>query len=197
MPDNALTAPRSVNDERVAAGSVVAACSSPRHGFSKQPQLSIRLLAGRGVEGDAHCGETVQHVYLKRKNPGALNRMQVHLLQSELFDDLALADVHLGPGQLGENITTRGIDLLGLPLGTHLLLGTEAVVELTGLRTPCKQIDTFMPGLLKQIVGRDAENRVLAKAGAMAVVLQTGELQPGNRIQIVLPATPHLPLQMI
>ena len=180
-----------------ATGTVVAVCSSPSHGFSKQPQASIRLLTGRGVEGDAHCGETVQHLYLKRKNAHAPNRMQVHLLQAELFDELALAGFPLSPGQLGENITTCGIDLLTLPLGTRLHLGAEAVVELTGLRTPCKQIEAFQPGLQRQVVSRDAANKVLGKAGVMAIVLQDGEVLPTDGIDVVYPATPHLPLQMI
>jgi MOSC domain-containing protein YiiM len=197
MPDSAPTEIRSVSTDRFVTGTVVAVCSSPRHGFSKQPQLSIRLLADCGVEGDAHCGETVQHLYLKRRDSGAPNRMQVHLLQSELFDDLALAGFDIGPGQLGENITTRGIDLLKLPLGTRLLLGTEAIVELTGLRAPCKQIDAFRPGLLKQVVSRDAASEVLAKAGVMAVVTQSGEIQPTDHIDVVYPDAPHLPLQMI
>ena len=182
---------------RSLSGTVIAVCSSPRHGFSKQPQLSIRMLAGLGVEGDAHCGGTVQHLYLKRKTPGAPNRMQVHLLQSELFDELALSGFDLRPGQLGENITTSGIDLLDLPLGTRLHLGSEAVVELTGLRTPCRQIEAFMPGLLRQIVGGVAAEQPVAKAGVMAIVLQAGEVRQGSAIQVVKPALPHVPLPMI
>ena len=180
-----------------ASGVVIAVCSSPAHGFSKQPQRAIRLLAGCGVEGDAHCGETVQHLYLKRRDPRAQNRMQVHLLQSELLDELALADFDLQPGQLGENITTRGIDLLSLPLATHLHVGAEAVLELTGLRTPCKRIEDFKPGLLKQVVSRDAKNRVIAKAGVMAVVLHAGEVHDRDLIQIHYPDAPHVPLPMI
>lgn len=157
--------------------SIVAVCSSPKHGFSKQPQPGIRLLTGRAVEGDAHCGQTVQHLYVKRKTPHAPNTMQVHLLQSELFDGLKLAGFDLRPGQLGENIATRGIDLLRLPLGTRLHLGDEAVVQLTGLRTPCKKIDDFCPGLLKQVVSRGAANSVLPRAGVMAVVLHGGVVQ--------------------
>lgn len=176
---------------------IVAVCSSPKHGFSKRPQRSIRLLAGLGVEGDAHCGQTVQHLYLKRRNPHAPNRMQVHLLQTELFEELALAGYALTAGQLGENITTCGIDLLRLPLGTRLHLGDEAVVELTGLRTPCKRIEDFSPGLLQQIVTRDTPDDVLAKAGVMAIVLQGGVIEAGSRIQVSYPAPPHAPLQMI
>lgn len=181
----------------VGPASIIAVCSSPKHGFSKQPQSSIRLLAGRGVEGDAHCGETVQHLYLKRRNPHAPNRMQVHLLQSELFEELALAGFDLQPGQLGENITTRGIDLLSLPLGTRLHLGDEAVVELTGLRTPCKKIEDFRPGLLRQVVSGDGGNKVLARAGVMAIVLQAGSIEAGSPICVAYPAEPHSSLQMI
>lgn len=178
-------------------GHVVAVCSSPRHGFSKQRQASIRLLAGRGVEGDAHCGETVQHLYLKRKNPQSPNRMQVHLLQSELFDDLATAGFYLEPGQFGENVTTRNIDLLTLPLGTRLQLGEEAVVELTGMRTPCKQIEDFRAGLLKQVALRQQGRIVQAKAGVMAVVIQGGVITPGAPIQRTMPTGPWAPMQMI
>ena len=176
---------------------VVSVSSSPKHGFSKQPQPVIRLLEGQGVEGDAHCGATVQHLYLKRRNPDAPNRMQVHLLQSELFAELALAGFRVVPGQLGENITTRGIDLLNLPLGTRLHLGNRAIVELTGLRSPCKQIEDFQPGLLEQVVSRDVANKVLAKAGVMAVVLRAGEVQERCHIRVVCPAAPYVPLQMI
>jgi MOSC domain-containing protein YiiM len=176
---------------------VAAVCSSPKHGFSKQTRTSIRLLAGRGVQGDAHCGETVQHLYLKRRNPRAPNRMQVHLLGSELFAELALAGFDLRAGQLGENIATRGIDLPSLPLGTRLHLGHEAVVELTGLRTPCKQMDDFKPGLLKQIVSRDAANDVPARAGVMAIVLRSGEVRERCAIRIAYPASPYVPLPMI
>jgi MOSC domain-containing protein YiiM len=179
------------------SGTVIAVCSSPRHDFSKQPQTSIRLLAGQGVEGDAHCGETVQHLYLKRRNPLAPNRMQVHLLQSELFEELSLTGFLVHPGQLGENITTQGIDLLTLPQGTRLRLGDEAVVELTGLRTPCKKIDDFQPGLLKQVIERATAERLLAKAGVMAVVVVSGWVRPDEQIEISLPPAPHVALTMI
>ena len=180
-----------------ANGTVVAVCSSPKHGFSKQPHASLRLLAGMGVEGDAHCGRAVQHLYLKRKDPGAPNLMQVHLLGSELFDELAVAGFRVEPGQLGENITTRGIDLPRLPLGTRLHLGDEAVVQLTGLRTPCRQIETYRPGLLKQVVSRDAADKVFAKVGVMAIVLHGGEVRVHSRVEVVYPAQPHLPLRTI
>ncbi|MGI4853617.1 MAG: MOSC domain-containing protein [Janthinobacterium lividum] len=177
---------------------IAAVCLRPKHGFSKQPQPSIRLLAGLGVEGDAHCGSSVQHLYLKRKQPNAPNRMQVHLLQEELFADLASLGHLLGPGGLGENITTRGIDLLTLPVATRLHLGDEAVVELTGLRTPCKKIDDFQSGLMNQMVLKGNDQPVPARAGVMAIVLQGGEVHAGDAITIVRPDTlPWQPLRLL
>lgn len=170
---------------------------SPKHGFSKQPQPYIRLLAGLGVEGDAHCGTTVQHVYLKRKNPSALNRMQVHLIQQELFDDLQASGHTVKAGELGENITTSGMDLLALPTGTQLHLGAEAAIELTGLRTPCKQIDGFQPGLMKQLVTGSKTSERPARAGVMAIVLTGGEVKSGDAIRMVLPQEPWQALRLI
>ena len=170
---------------------------SPKHGFSKQPQTSIRLIAGLGVEGDAHCGATVQHLYLKRKNPHAPNRMQVHLIQQELFDDLHASGHAVQAGELGENITTSGVELLALPVGTRLHLGADAVIELTGLRTPCKQIDGFQPGLMKQLVTGSKTSERPARAGVMAVVLVGGEVRAGDTIRAVLPAEPSQPLRLL
>ena len=170
---------------------------SPRHGFSKQQQLSICLLEGRGVAGDAHCGETVQHLYLKRKNAAAPNRMQVHLLQWELLADLATEGYDLHPGDLGENITTRGIDILRLPLGTCLHIGATAVLELTGLRSPCRQIESFRHGLLQRMVVQGKDDRKSARAGVMAVVMTGGDVAPGDPIRVHLPAAPHLGMTMI
>ena len=132
--------------------SILAVHSSPAHTFTKQPQLYIRLLAGQGVEGDAHCGPTVRHRYLVRRNPFAPNRTQVHLLAMEFLDDLSTASASFAsivPGEFGENITTRDLNLISLPLGTRLRLGPDAVVELTGLRSPCKQMNTLRPGLMQ------------------------------------------------
>lgn len=179
------------------APTISAVCLNPHHGFSKQPLLSIQLLAGLGVEGDAHCGTTVQHLYLKRKKQNAPNRMQVHLLQEEVFADLAAAGHLLGPGELGENITTRGIDLLTLPVATRLHLGDEAVVELTGLRTPCKKIDDFQTGLMNQMVLKGKDEPVPARAGVMAIVLQGGEVRAGDAIEIERPAEPWQPLRFL
>ena len=172
-------------------------CLSSRHGFSKQPQSAIRLLAGLGVEGDAHCGATVQHLYLKRRTPHAPNRMQVHLLQQELLDDLLALGHKVQPGELGENITTSGIDLLALPTGTRLHLGVEAVIELTGLRTPCKQIDGFQPGLMKRLVLGSKTSERPARAGVMAIVLSGGDVKASDTILAVLPQEPWQPLRLI
>src|ERR1700704_5957421 len=139
------------------AAIVTAVSRSKRHTFSKPNELMIRLVAGLGVEGDAHLGEKVQHLYAVRKNPDAPNLRQVHLMHEELFDELRAGGYNVEPGAIGENVTTRGLDLLALPTGARLRLGAEAVIEVTGLRNPCRQIEAFQPGLLTAVIGRDAE----------------------------------------
>lgn len=169
------------------SASVVAVCQSAGHRFSKATQMGIRLLAGLGVEGDAHCGATVQHRSRLKMTPEAPNLRQVHLIHEELFAELLAAGFTVAPGELGENITTRGIDLLGLPAGARLYLGATAVIELTGLRNPCTQIDNFLYGLRKAVLGRDAEGRIVRKTGVMAIVLTGGEVCPGDAIRVELP----------
>ena len=176
--------------------SVLAVSISPTHTFSKLPQAEILLLAGIGVEGDAHAGRTVQHRYHVRKDPTRLNHTQVHLLQSELFAELA-GDFPLSPGQIGENITTLGLDLLALPLATHLHLGPDAVIELTGLRTPCTLIDRFQPGLQAAVSRRSPRGPVCRRAGVMAIVLTSGTVKPGDAIRVDLPTAPHQPLRPV
>ena len=161
---------------------------SKLHSFSKFTEPSIRLIAGLGVEGDAHAGTTVKHRSRVARNPKAPNLRQVHLLHAELFDELMAAGFAVWPGELGENVTTHGIDLLKLPTGTRLHLGNEAIVELTGLRNPCSQIDRFQAGLMAATLTRDAEGRLVRKAGVMAIVLQGGAVQPGDSIRIHLPS---------
>jgi MOSC domain-containing protein YiiM len=173
--------------------SIVGVHVSDRHAFSKTSQEAIRLLEKFGVEGDAHAGATDQHLYHIRRFGQRANLRQVHLIQAELFDEVALKGHTVRPGELGENISTRHIDLLGLPTGTRLRLGSEAVVELTGLRNPCHQIDDFQPGLLKHVVQKKPTGLV-RKAGVMAIVLQGGEVRPGDLIDIELPPLPHEPL---
>ena len=175
-------------------GSVVAVSRSPRHKFSKSPEMCIRLLAGLGVEGDAHMGETVKHRSRVRVDPTQPNLRQVHLVHAELHDELRAAGFKVHPGDIGENITSRGIDLLGLPTGTVLRIGETAVIRITGLRNPCTQLDGFQQGLTAAVLDRDAEGRVVRKAGVMSVVLEGGEVIPGDPILVELPPEPHLPL---
>jgi MOSC domain-containing protein YiiM len=174
---------------------IIAVSRSERHGFSKQPQPSLRLIAGEGVEGDAHRGVTTQHLYLKRKDPTQPNLCQVHLFASEMLDELAGKGFPLVPGALGENILTRGLDLLAFPRGTKLRLGDEAVVEVTGLRTPCSQIDKLRAGLQQHTWGeRDATGQRARRAGIMSIVLVGGSVKPSDAIAIELPPKPHIPL---
>lgn len=154
-------------------------------------------MAGLGVEGDAHSGRTVQHRSRVARDPTQPNLRQVHLIHAELHDALNAAGFCVSAGDMGENITTRGVDLLGLPAGTRLHLGASAVVEVTGLRNPCPQLDAFQPGLLAAVLGRDAEGALIRKAGAMGIVLANGEVQPNDPIRVVLPPEPHEPLKPV
>lgn len=176
---------------------IVAVARDEGHRFSKPILPSIRLLTGLGIEGDAHCGETVKHRSRVKVDPTQPNLRQVHLIHEELFGELAAGSFSLRPGDLGENITTRGIDLLALPVGTRLQLGAEALVEITGLRNPCIQIEAFRPGLLKAVLGRDADGNLIRKAGIMAIVLEGGEIRPGDSIGVTLPALPHRALERV
>jgi MOSC domain-containing protein YiiM len=176
---------------------VTAVSQSTAHEFSKQSQQSIRLIAGLGVEGDAHSGKTVQHRSRVARDPSQPNLRQVHLIHAELHDALQSAGFCVSPGDMGENITTRGVDLLGLPTGTRLSLGTSAVVEVTGLRNPCPQLDAFQPGLLAAVLGRDTEGNLIRKAGVMGTVVVGGEVRPNDPIRVVLPPEPHEPLRPV
>ncbi|MGY1456090.1 MOSC domain-containing protein [Streptomyces sp. SS8] len=178
-------------------GTVVAVSSSGEHSFSKAGRESVTLLAGLGVEGDAHAGRTVRHRSRVAKDPTQPNLRQVHLIHEELFAEVGEAGFTVKPGELGENVTARGVDLLGLPTGTLLRIGAEAVVEVTGLRNPCPQIDSFQRGLLKRVVGRDEDGNVVRKAGIMGVVRTGGVVRPGDTIGVELPAEPHHPLKTV
>lgn len=175
-------------------GIVLAVSCSPTHSFGKATQESIRLLAGAGVEGDAHRGVTVQHRSRMAVDPSQPNLRQVHLIHAELHEELQAAGFEVAAGQMGENITTRGIDLLGLPTGTWLHLGDHAIVEVTGLRNPCAQLDRFQPGLLAAVLGRDEAGNLVRKAGVMGIVLAGGEVHPGDVVRVELPPEPHQPL---
>ena len=178
-------------------GSVVAVSARSGHHFSKTPALSIRLLTGLGVAGDAHMGETVKHRSRVRRDPTQPNLRQVHLIHAELFSELRGKGFVVQPADLGENITTDGIDLLALPTGTRLHLGASAVVEVTGLRNPCIQIDTFQKGLMAATLDRDAAGDLVRKAGVMSIVISDGDIRPGDAIRVELPAPPHHPLQPV
>ena len=175
-------------------GMVTAVSSGPEHSFSKPNQERIRLLAGLGVEGDAHQGVTVQHLSRVARDPTQPNLRQLHLIHAELHDELRAAGFNVEPGEMGENVTTRGVDLLALPLGTRLHLGGEAVVEVTGLRNPCHQLDRFQPGLMSAVLGRDAEGKLVRKAGIMGIIVAGGEVRAGDGIRVELPPEPHHPL---
>ena len=177
------------------AASVAAVHRSSSHSFSKFAEDGgITLHQGLGVEGDAHAGPTVKHRSRVARDPGAPNLRQVHLIHAELFDELMAAGFAVWPGELGENVTTRGVELLSLPTGARLRLGAEAVVELTGLRNPCVQIDRFQAGLTAAVLGRDAQGELVRKAGVMAVVIRGGPVRAGDPIEVDLPAAPFRPL---
>ena len=179
------------------SGTVTTVSSNGVYSFTKPNRGSITLLAGLGVEGDVHAGETVKHRSRVAKDPTVPNLRQVHLIHEELFDEVAGNGFTVAPGDLGENVSTRGIDLLGLPTGTRLHLGDEAVVEVTGLRNPCGQIDNYQHGLLKQVLGRDENGQIVRKAGIMSIVLAGGVVRPGDPIRVELPEEPHRPLEKV
>ena len=173
------------------AGSVIAVSRSGSHSFTKRNETVIRLVAGLGVEGDAHLGEKVRHRSDVRKTPERPNLRQVHLIHEELEAELRSAGFAVTAGTMGENITTRGVDLLALPAGTKLHLGDDAVIQVTGLRKPCRQLDDYQQGLTAAVLDRDADGGLICKCGVMAVVLTGGEVRPGDGIRITLPPQPH------
>lgn len=173
------------------SGIVEAVSQRGMHSFSKQPKLWIRVLEGLGVEGDAHLGTTVKHRSRVARDPSQPNLRQVHLLQRELFAELEAQGFVIRPGDIGENILTGGIDLLGLPTGSVLRIGEDAIVQVTGLRNPCVQLDRFKPGLMAATLGRDEAGNLMRKAGIMAIVTASGDVRPGDSIEIVLPSPPH------
>jgi MOSC domain-containing protein YiiM len=178
-------------------GKVVAVSSSKEHLFSKTEAAQIYLLEGYGVEGDAHAGVSVQHRSRVAQDPSQPNLRQVHLIHCELHNELAQSGYPIKAGELGENITTEGIDLLGLPVDSLLRIGNSAVVRITGLRNPCAQIDSHMPGLLKKVVSRDENGAVIRKAGVMSVVFQSGIVRAGDSITIELPPPPYRQLERV
>jgi MOSC domain-containing protein YiiM len=175
-------------------GLVTAVARSVTHTFCKPNVVSIRLLTGLGVEGDAHLGKTVKHRSRVARDPTQPNLRQVHLIHAELHEELRATGFAVSAGQMGENITTQGIALLDLPAGARLYLGVAAVVEVTGLRNPCAQLDRIQPGLMAATLGRDEHGNLVRKAGIMGVVIAGGEVRPGDPIRVELPPQPHRPL---
>ena len=177
---------------------VEAVNSGNSFGIGKETADVIRLVEGHGVEGDVHAGKTVQHRSRVRKDPTQPNLRQVHLIHRELHEELvARGFPEIAPGQMGENVTTSGIELLDLPTGTRLRLGSEAVIEVTGLRDPCKQLDGIAPGLMKAVLDRDPDGELVRRSGVMSVVLEGGEVRPGDPIEVELPPEPHVRLEVV
>lgn len=179
------------------SGVVTAVSRSACHTMTKRNEPSVRLFAELGVEGDAHAGATVKHRSRVARDPTQANLRQVHLIHAELHDELFEAGFDVRPGLLGENVTTRGVDLLGLPAGARLHLGDTAVVEVTGLRNPCTQLDGIQPGLMAATLGRDDDDALIRKAGVMAVVVTSGDVGPADPIRVELPPPPHRPLEPV
>jgi MOSC domain-containing protein YiiM len=179
------------------SGIVVAVHRSATHTFSKPTHDSIQLLAGLGVAGDAHMGATVKHRSRVAADPTQPNLRQVHLIHAELHDELQAAGFKIMAGEMGENITTHGIAVLGLPTGTRLHIGATAVVEVTGLRNPCAQLDRFQSGLKAAVLGRDEHGNLIRKAGIMGIVLTSGMVKAGDLIRIELPQPPYRPLERV
>ena len=171
-------------------GTVVAVSINSNHSFSKSNRVKIKLLAGLGVEGDAHCGKTVQHRSKVEKDPTQPNLRQVHLIHTELHEELNNAGLKILSGQMGENITTKGIDLLNLPTDTRLHIN-EAIIQVTGLRNPCAQLDNFQPGLMAAVLDKDENGRLIRKAGIMGVVIAGGTISAGDTIRVELPKQPY------
>lgn len=178
-------------------GRILAVSRSPSHSFGKRNQLEIRLVEGLGVDGDAHAGETVKHRSRVARDPSQPNLRQVHLLHVELLEELKAKGFDVGPGDIGENVLTAGVDLLGLSTGTRLRLGDAALVEVTGLRNPCVQLDRFAKGLMAACLDRAPDGSLIRKAGVMAIVVDGGDVRAGDAIEVAPPGGPHRPLQPV
>jgi len=176
---------------------VLSVSLSERHTLQKRRMERIQLLKGLGVEGDAHMGKTVKHRSRVAKDPTQPNLRQVHLIHHELHEELQSKGFPVEAGEMGENITTRGIDLLKLPKDTILEIGPHARIQLTGLRNPCHQLETIHKGLMKAVLGRDEKENLIRKAGVMGIVLEGGVIEAGDAIEIKLPPRPHLPMDKV
>jgi hypothetical protein len=186
-----------MNEPNQGNASVLAVARDAGHNFSKPVCDSINVVTGLGVEGDAHFGKLVQHLYRIKKDPSVPNLRQVHLIHSELHEELRGKGFDILAGDMGENITTQGIDLLGLPCGTVLKIGDEAAIEITGLRNPCYQLNDFRDGLMKACLDKAADGSVIFKSGIMGVIVKDGPIKPGDQISVELPEKPHTPLDLV
>jgi MOSC domain-containing protein YiiM len=178
-------------------GRVIAVARDTQHRFSKEIVPVIEIVAGSGVRGDAHCGATVKHRSRVKVDPTQPNLRQVHLIHSELFGEVAEHGFSIGPADLGENITTQGIDLLALPQGTVLEIGATVRLEVTGLRNPCAQIERFQQGLLGAVLDKAPDGSLVRKSGIMTVAATSGVVQAGDAIRVCLPDPPFLPLERV
>jgi MOSC domain-containing protein YiiM len=179
------------------SATVISVAKHHAHEFSKLSVPSIKLVTGLGVDGDAHSGVTVKHRSRVARDPTQPNLRQVHLIHAELIDELIDAGFKVSPGAMGENITTRGLDLLALPRGARLKIGQDAIVEITGLRNPCVQLNHFQDGLMDAVLGRTSDGRLIRKSGIMAIVIADGMVSPGDAIDVTLPPSPHVPLEPV
>jgi MOSC domain-containing protein YiiM len=178
-------------------GHVIALHRNPIHSFSKQAEANLTLLQGLGIEGDAHLGATVKHKSRVAADPNQPNLRQVHLLHMEIIDEICGKGLNIKPGDVGENITTHGIDLLNLPRHTRLHVGSNVILSVTGLRNPCSQLDNFQAGLTQAFLVKDDDGMLIRKAGIMAIVLEGGVIHQGDEIRVELPSKPHLPLERV
>lgn len=162
--------------------SVVSLSTSPTHSMSKKKVTQVELIKGIGISGDAHAGKKVKHRSRVRQNPDQPNLRQVHLIHSELFEELSTKGFMIKAGEMGENITTKGIDLLALSKGCILSIGSDVKVEITGLRNPCDQLNGLQEGLLNAVLDKDGNGKLIRKAGIMGVVLTSGIVKNGDKI---------------
>ena len=179
------------------SGTVIAVAKDEGHHFSKKLVPEIEIIAGLGVDGDAHLGKTVKHRSRVKADPTQPNLRQVHLIHTELFEEVAEKGFLVKPADLGENITTEGVDLLGLPRHAVLEIGKDVRLEVTGLRNPCAQIDYFQKGLLSAVLDKGPNGELVRKSGIMTVVLAGGHVRAGDRINVKLPDPPFLPLERV
>ena len=178
-------------------GHVIALHRSAVHNFSKQPETSLNLLQGLGIEGDAHMGATVKHLSRVAADPNQPNLRQVHLLHAEMIDEICGKGFSIKPGDVGENITTHGIDLINLPRHTRLHVGSSVILSVTGLRNPCAQLDNFQAGLTQAFLGKTSDGKLIRKSGVMAIVLEGGAIHQGDEIRVEMPSQPHLALERV